>query len=95
VGVKGKEQTWLISYVKSVAWLRRIPFSSVCIVNIIKQILVRKPAGKRPLGRPRYRWEDDIRRNLKEIGWKCVDWMHLGQDMYQWRSLVNTFMNFY
>jgi len=39
-----------------------------------------KTEGKRPLGRPRRRWEDNIRKDLKEIGWEVVDWMHLAQD---------------
>jgi hypothetical protein len=55
--------------------------------------LVRKPDGKRPLGRPRHRWEDNIRIDLREIGWECVDWMHLTQDMDQWQAVVNTVMN--
>jgi hypothetical protein len=42
-------------------------------------ILVGKPEGKRPVGKPRYRWEDNIRMDLREIGWKCVDWIHLAQ----------------
>jgi hypothetical protein len=44
------------------------------------KILVRKPDGKRPLGRSRHRWEDNIRVDLREIGWKDVDWIHLAQD---------------
>jgi hypothetical protein len=43
-------------------------------------ILVGKPEGKIPLGRPRHRWEDNIRMYLREIGWEVVDWMHLAQD---------------
>jgi len=56
-------------------------------------ILVEKPEGKRPLGRPRFRWEDNIRIDLREIGWYGVDWMHLTQDRDQWRALVDTVMN--
>jgi hypothetical protein len=52
------------------------------------KILGRKPEGRRPLGEPRCRWED-----IGEIGWEGVDWMHLAQDRYQWRALVNTAMN--
>jgi hypothetical protein len=52
-----------------------------------------KPAGKRPLGKPICRWEDNIRMDLKETGWKVVDWMHLAQDRDQLRVLVNTRMN--
>jgi hypothetical protein len=52
-----------------------------------------KPEGKRPLVRPRRRWEDNIRMDLREIGWEGVDWMHLAQDRDHCRSLVNTVMN--
>jgi len=47
------------------------------------RLLVGKPGGKRPLGRPKHRWEDNIRMNLREIGWEVVDWMHLAQDRDQ------------
>jgi len=53
-----------------------------------------KPEGKRPLGRPRRRWEDNITMDLKDIGWEGVDWVHLGQDRYQWCAFVKTVMNF-
>jgi hypothetical protein len=56
-------------------------------------IFVGKPEGKRPSGRPRRRWEDNIRVDLKEIGWKGVDWIQLAQDRDQWRHLANTVMN--
>jgi hypothetical protein len=56
-------------------------------------ILVRKPEGKRPLGRPRRRWVDNIRLNLGEIGWDGVDWIHVAQDRNQWRAVVNTVIN--
>jgi hypothetical protein len=59
----------------------------------VHKILVGKPEGKRPLGRPRRRWKDDIRMNLWEIGWEAVDWIHLAQDRDQWRAVVNTVMN--
>jgi hypothetical protein len=52
-----------------------------------------KSEGKRPLGKPRRRWEDNIRMGLREIGWKCVDWIHLAQGRVQWQALVNTVMN--
>jgi hypothetical protein len=51
-----------------------------------------KAEGKRPLGRPRRRWED-IRMDLREIGWGGVDWIDLAEDRDQWRALVNTVMN--
>jgi hypothetical protein len=55
-------------------------------------MFVRKPEGKRPLGRPRCRREDNIRMDLREIRWKGVDWIRLSQDRDQWRALINTVM---
>jgi hypothetical protein len=57
------------------------------------RILVGKPEGKRPLGRPRRRWVDNIKMDLGEIGWDGTDWIELAQDRDQWRALVNTMMN--
>jgi hypothetical protein len=57
------------------------------------RILVGKPEGKKPLGRPRHRWEYNIKMDLKEIGWSVMDWIHLAQDRDQWRALVNMVMN--
>jgi hypothetical protein len=57
------------------------------------RILVGKPEGKRALGRLRRRWEDNIRMDLREIGWSGMDWIDLAQDRDQWRALVNTAMN--
>jgi hypothetical protein len=57
------------------------------------RILVGKPEGKRPLGRPRRRWVDSIKMDLGEIEWDGVDWIELGQDRDQWKALVNTVMN--
>jgi hypothetical protein len=54
---------------------------------------VGKPEGKRPLGRPRRRWEDNITVDLREIGWDGMDWIDLAQDRDQWRVLVSTVMN--
>jgi hypothetical protein len=54
-------------------------------------ILVRRPEGRRPLGRPRCRWEDNIKMGIMEIGFGDVDWIHLDQDRDRWRALVNTF----
>jgi hypothetical protein len=53
----------------------------------------RKPEGKRPLGRPRRRWLDNIKMDLREIGRNGVDWMDMAQDRDQWRALVNTVLN--
>jgi hypothetical protein len=58
------------------------------------RILMGKPDGKRPLGRPRRRWVDYIKMNLREIGWDGMDWFVLDQDRDQWRALGNTVMNF-
>jgi len=55
-------------------------------------VLVRKPEGKGPIGRPRCRWED-IRMDLRDTEWEGVDWTHLVQDRDQWYALVNTGMN--
>jgi hypothetical protein len=57
------------------------------------RILVGKPEGKRPLGRLRRRWVDNIKMDLREIGWGGVDWIDLAQDRDQWSALVNTVMN--
>jgi hypothetical protein len=57
------------------------------------RILVGKPEGKRPLGRPRRRCRDNIIMDLREIGWGGIDWVDLAQDRDQWRALVNTVMN--
>jgi hypothetical protein len=58
------------------------------------RIFVGKPKGKRPLGRPRRRWVDNIKIDLREIGLGGMDWIHLAQDRDQLRALVNTLMNF-
>jgi hypothetical protein len=57
------------------------------------RILVGKPERKRPLGRSRHRWVDNIKMCLREIGWDGMDWIDLAQDREQWRALVNTVMN--
>jgi hypothetical protein len=57
------------------------------------RILVGKPEGKRPLGRPRRRWVDNYKMDLREIGWYGMDWIRLAQDRDQWRALINTVMN--
>jgi hypothetical protein len=56
-------------------------------------ILVGKPEGKRPLGRPKYRWEVGIRMDLEETGWEDVQWIQLAQDRDRWQAFVNTVMN--
>jgi hypothetical protein len=57
------------------------------------RISVRKPEGKKPLGRLRRRWEDNIRMDLREIGWGGMDWIDLAQDRDRWRAVANTVMN--
>jgi hypothetical protein len=57
------------------------------------KIMDRKLKGRRPLGSPMHRWEDNIRMDLQEIEYKGVDWMQLAQDRDQWQALVNTVMN--
>jgi hypothetical protein len=56
-------------------------------------ILVGRPEGKRQLGRPRRRWQDNIKMDLREIGFADVDWINLAQDRDRWRALVNMVMN--
>jgi hypothetical protein len=60
--------------------------------NVYK-LLMGKPEGKVQLGRPRLRWDDGIRMDLREIGWGSVDWIQLAQDRDRWRAVVNTVMN--
>jgi hypothetical protein len=58
----------------------------------VYRLLIGKPEGKRPLGRPRRRWMDNIKMGLLEIGFNVVDWIGLAQDRYRWRGLVNSVM---
>jgi hypothetical protein len=55
--------------------------------------LVGKPEGRRPLGRSRRRWEDNIKMDLRQVGWGGVDWIDLAQDRNRWRALVYTVMD--
>jgi hypothetical protein len=57
------------------------------------RILIGESEGTRPVGRPTHRWVDDIRMDVREIGWEDSDWIHLTQDRYQWLTVVNTVMN--
>jgi hypothetical protein len=59
----------------------------------VYKILVGKPEGRRPLGRPRCRWKDGVRIDLREIGLGGVDWIRLAQDRDRWRAVVNAVMN--
>jgi hypothetical protein len=57
------------------------------------KVSVGKPEGQRPLGRPRHRWENNIKMDLQEVGCGCMDWIELAQDRDRWRALVNMVMN--
>jgi hypothetical protein len=57
------------------------------------RVLVGKSEGRRPLQRPRRRWQDNIKMDLREVGWGGIDWMNLAQDRDRWRALVNAVMN--
>ena len=57
------------------------------------KVLVGKPEGKRPLVRPKRRWEDNIKMDLQEVGFGDMDWINLAQDRDKWRALVNAVMN--
>ena len=67
----------------------------VCLVcgQQVHRVLVGKPEGKTPLGRPRRRWEN-IKMDLQEVGGGCGDWMELDQDRERWQGLASTVMNF-
>ena len=59
----------------------------------VYRVLVRKPERKRPLGRPRRRWEDSMKMDLQEVGCGGMDWMELAENMDRWRALVTAVMN--
>ena len=59
----------------------------------VYRVLVGRPEGRRPLGRPRRRWEDNIKTDLRKVGCGCLDWMELAQDRDRWRALVSAVMN--
>ena len=60
----------------------------------VYRVLVGKPEGKRPLGRLRHRWEDNIKINLQEVAWGVTDWIDLAKDRDRWLAFVNAVMNF-
>ena len=60
----------------------------------VQRVLVGKPEGKRPLGRPTHRWEENIKMGLQEVGGGREDWMELAQDRDRWRALVGTVRDF-
>jgi hypothetical protein len=57
--------------------------------RVVFGVLVRKPEGKRPLGRPRRRWEDKIKMDFQEVGCGCMDWIELAEDSDRWRDVRN------
>jgi hypothetical protein len=59
----------------------------------VYRVLVGRPEGKRPLGRPKHRWEDNIKKDLREIGICEENWIRLAEDSVQWRAFVNTETN--
>jgi hypothetical protein len=63
------------------------------VERILYKVLVGRPEGRRPLGRPRRRWENGVRMNLREIGLGDVDWIRLAQDRDRWRAVVSAVMN--
>ena len=73
-----------------------IPFWVFCFIVlfcVLYRVLVGKPEGKRPLGRPRRRWVDNIRMDLQDAGCGYMDWIGLAQDRDRWRTLVSAVMN--
>ena len=61
--------------------------------RFVYRVLVGKPDGKRPLGRPRHRWDDNIKMDFQEVGCGGMDWVELAQHRDRWRALVNAVMN--
>jgi hypothetical protein len=61
--------------------------------SCVYSVLVWKPKGKRPFGRPRRKWEDNIKMDLQEVGWGLMNWIELAQNRDRWWALVNTAMN--
>jgi hypothetical protein len=57
------------------------------------RVLVTKPEGRRPLGRPRHRWEDNVKMDFREVGWGDIEWIDLVEDKVRWRARVNAVMN--
>ena len=80
--VKSRRMRWVGHVARMVEW------------RGVHKVLVGKPEGKRALGRPRRRWEDNIKTDLEEVGRGCGDWMELAKDRDRWRALVSTVMNF-
>ena len=82
--VKSRRMRW-------VRWVRHV--ARIGEGRGVYRVLVRKPEGKRQLGRPRLRWENNIKMDLREVGGGCEDWMELAENRDRWRALVGTVMN--
>jgi len=84
----------IVRVVKSrrMRWAERV--ARIGEVRVVHRVLMGKPEGKSSLGRPRLRWEDNIKMDLQEVGGGCGDWMELAQDKDRWRALVGTVRDF-
>jgi len=71
-----------------------IQHNTIISISVSKGVLVGKPEGKRPLGRPRFRWVDNITADLQEVGCRYMEWIGLAQDRDRWWRLVGVVMNF-
>jgi hypothetical protein len=84
-------------YILVISVVKKDEMGRACSTNWEKRnayrILVGMPEGKKPLGRSRRRWVDNIKMDLREMEWGVMDWIQLAQDRDQWRALVNTVMN--
>jgi hypothetical protein len=94
---KHTHSPFLTAGVDSGNQIEKNEMSGTCSMYVRKRgayrILVGRPEGKRPLGRPRRRWEDNIKIDLQKVWWD-IDWIELAQDRDRWRALVNAVMNF-
>jgi hypothetical protein len=84
----------VVPYISFILWSLGSEFHRNPSGRNVYRLLAGKPEGRRPLGRPRRRWIDNIKMDILEIGLNVVDWIGLAQDRYRWRSLVNVVMNF-
>jgi hypothetical protein len=83
----------IVWVIKSRRWRWAVHVARMGEGRGVYRVLVGKPEGRRPLGRPRRRWENNIRMDLREVGCGCVDWIELAQDRDRWRALVSAVMN--